>query len=390
MANTLLTPTEIAMEALILVQSNMVAARLMDRSYEGEIREGKVGESIQIRRRRNGTINEWTPGGGLTVDDITESPITITLEKHFDASVQVGQRERQFDIRSFSSQILEPQMVAMAEAIDAYALTKVRDLPEFVGASATAPLADLPDSSADLAAVRRKLNELKVPMTSRFHVVSPQYEESLLSASEFTKVNEAGSPDALRRAELGSLLGLSTFMDQNVEDSTHTTGTGTTADVDGGGNPLAVGSTSIPYDNASGATDTFLEGDIVNVAGYGNVVVAADETSVGNAGTLTIREPLRDPVADGATLTLVDGGGNDYQSHGAAFHPRAFALVAPALQPHDHAPESTTVTDPRTGLSIRITFDYDRTEKADVMSVDCLLGVKMVDGRLGAQILLGV
>jgi hypothetical protein len=388
MANTILTPTEIAMEALVLVQSNMVASRLMDRSYEGEIATGKVGESIQIRRRKNGTVNEWAPGGTLTVNDITETQITITLEKHFDVSVQVGQRERQFDIRSFSSQILAPQMLALSEQIDSYACSKLRDLPATAGATASTPLAQLPNTSARLAAVRRVLNDLKVPMNPRYQIVSPAYEEALLSAGEFTKVNESGASGALREAELGRLLGFSTFMDQNVDDATFTTGTMATAAVNDAA--LVAGSTSIAYDTGDQATGTFKAGDIIDIAGYGKAVVAALSTAVANAGTLTIKEPLREDVANDAVITVFDGGGNDYQSHGAAFHPRAFALVAPALQPHDNAPESTTVVDPNTGLSLRITFDYDRDEKADVMSIDCLIGVKMVDGRLGTQIMLGV
>lgn len=390
MANTLLTPTEIAMEALVLVQSNMVASRLMDRSYEGEIREGKVGESIQIRRRGAGTANEWTPGGGLTINARSETPITITLEKHFDSSVEVTQRERQFSIRQFSSQILAPEMLAISEAIDSYACGKLRDLPETVGATSSTPLASLPNSSADLAAVRRVLNDLKVPMNPRYQIVSPAYEEALLSAGEFTKVNESGASGALREAELGRLLGFSTFMDQNVNDATFTTGTQTTAAVNGAGSPIAAGATSVPYDTGAVATGTIKEGDIVHIAGYGKVVAAALDTAVANAGTLTIKEPLREDVPDTTVMTVFDGGGNDYQSHGAAFHPRAFALVAPALRPHENAPESTSVVDPNTGLSLRITFDYDRVAKADVMSIDCLVGVKMVDGRLGAQIMLGV
>ena len=39
------------------------------------------------------------------------------------------------------------------------------------------------------------------------------------------------------------------------------------------------------------------------------------------------------------------------------------------------------------GLSIRVVYDYDRDLKSDVLSLDVLCGAKMVDGRLGGQIL---
>lgn len=382
MANTLLTPTEIAMEGLILVQSNMVTGRLMDRSYEGEIATGKVGESILVRRRQNGVVNLWTPGT-LTIDPIVETSIPITLDNHYDSSVEVTSRDRQFKIKQFSEQIMEPQMVALAEQIDTYACSKLKDLPEVWPAAPAA----LPTTALLLAGIRRKLNELKVPMSNRVQIISPEYEENLLGAVAFNRVNESGSDGALREAELGRLLGMNFFMDQNVDTSTHTTGTGTTAAMSA---EAVAGATSLPYDTAAGATDTFLAGDIVTIAGYGNVVVDANVTSVSNAGTLVIREPLRSTVADTTVLTLYDGGGNTYKSHGAAFNPKAFAWVSPALQPHVHAPESASVTDPNTGVSLRVTFDFDRVNKRDVMSIDALIGVKMIDGRLGCQVLQNV
>lgn len=392
MANSYLTPDEIGLEALMLVQSEMVASRLMDRNYEGDFTRAKVGETIRIRRRQNGTVNEWSPGA-LTVNDMVESSISITLEKHFDASVLISSRERQFTIKEFSSQILAPNMLELAESVDAYALTKLRDLPtparQAVGAAPTAAGA-LPNSIADMAAVRRTLNDLKVPMQGRTQIVSPEYEEILLGVPEFVKVNESGSSTALRRAELGSLMGFQSFLDQNVDSSEHTAGTETTGGVvAGGGNPIAAGATSLPYDGAAVAAGTFTAGDLINIAGYGYAVVNALVTSSTNAGTLVLREPLRTAVPDDTVFTLFDGTGGTYEGHGAAFHRKAFAFVAPPLERHEHAPESTVVTDPETGLSLRVTFDYDRVEKADVMSIDILVGVKMVDGRLGGQILKG-
>jgi len=382
MANTLLTPTEIAMEGLILVQSNMVTGRLFDRSYEGEIATGKVGESILVRRRQNGTVNLWSPGT-LTVDPIVETSIPITLDNHYDASVEVTSRDRQFKIKQFSEQIMEPQMVALAEQIDTYACSKLKDLPEVWPAAPAA----LPTTALLLAGIRRKLNELKVPMQGRVQIISPEYEENLLGAVAFNRVNESGSDGALRRAELGDLLGMSFFMDQNVDTATHTTGTMATAACSA---DHAAGATTIAYDTGDQASGTWTAGDIVTIAGYGNVVVDALATATSNAGTFVIREPLREDVADTTVLTNYDGGGNTYKSHGAAFNSKAFAFVAPALQPHVHAPESASVTDPNTGVSLRVTFDFDRVNKRDVMSVDALIGVKMIDGRLGCQVLQNV
>lgn len=114
-------------------------------------------------------------------------------------------------------------------------------------------------------------------------------------------------------------------------------------------------------------------------------MVAADVTFSGNAGIITIVEPTREDIADNAVTTVYDGGGNDREQHGAVFHPDCLAFVSAPLDLPAGA-EAAYIQDPATGLSIRAVYDYDRDLKADVLSLDILVGALMVDGRLGAQI----
>lgn len=381
MANSFLNPDIVAREALMLLQSEMTATRLFSRDYETDLNAGaKVGDTIRIRRRGAGVVDEYN-GSTVTVRDIVETSISLTLEKHFDATVKITDKERTLDVVALSSQVLAPRMVEMAERIDAYALTKLKDLPNVAG-----PVdMTLPDSLVDMALVRKALNDLKVPMSPRYQIVSTEYEQTLLGVGEFVKVNESGAASALREAELGSLMGLRSFMSQNVDSTTHTSGTMATAVVNGA---LAAGATTIVYDGGDLAAGTWKTGDIVTIAGYGGVVVAADATAVANAGSFTIKEPLREAVADNVALTVFDGGGNNRENHGAAFHPNAFAFVTVSLDTPVAAP-SSYIEDPITGLSIRATYDYDRDLKSDVLSLDILCGARVVDGRLGAQIVKG-
>lgn len=381
MANTFLNPDIVAREALMLLQSEMTATRLFSRDYETDLNAGaKVGDTIRIRRRGAGVVDEYN-GSTVTVRDITETSIQLTLEKHFDATVKITDKERTLDIVAFSSQVLAPRMVEMAEKIDSYALTKLKDLPNVAGPADMT----LPNSLADMALVRKALNDLKVPMSPRYQIVSTEYEQTLLGVGEFVKVNESGATSALREAELGSLMGFRSFMSQNVDSTEHTAGTMSTAVTNGA---HAAGLSTITYDTGDQASGTWKEGDIVTIAGYGGVVVAADATATTNAGTFTIREPLREAVADGVALTVFDGGGGTRENHGAAFHPNAFAFVAVPLDT-PMAAISSYIEDPATGLSIRATYDYDRDLKSDVLSLDILVGARVVDGRLGAQIVKG-
>jgi hypothetical protein len=49
MANTLLTPSVIAREALMLLESNMVFGNLVFRGHQTEFTGAKAGDTIQVR-----------------------------------------------------------------------------------------------------------------------------------------------------------------------------------------------------------------------------------------------------------------------------------------------------------------------------------------------------
>ena len=388
MANTFLTPDIIAAEALVLLQSNLVSTRLFSRRYEADLNPGsKRGDTIRLRRRSQGVVDEYN-GTSITIRDIDETNINVTLEKHFDASIRITDRERTLDIVDFSEQVLAPRMVEMGEVIDAYALTKLADLPNPAGPSETTPAA-LPQSIVDMALVEKTLNDLKVPNTPRYQIASTLYKATLLGVDAFVEVDKSGADSALRLAQIGPIMGFNTFMAQNVDTATFTSGTQTTMVVDGGGNPVPAGSTTIPYDGGAAASGTLVVGDIVNIAGYGNVVIATLDTASTNAGNIIIKEPLREDVADDAAAVNYDGGAATRQLHGAVFHPDAFAFVSVPLDLPTGA-EAAYMQDPATGLSIRAVYDYDRDLKADVLSLDILIGAAMVDGRLGGQILLNI
>lgn len=390
MSNTFITTDLVAREALLLLRSNLVGAMLFDRRYEGNFTgEEKIGDTVRIRRRDEGSVSEFT--STISKDTIVETSVNLTLEKHFDASFEVTTRQLTLDIQDFSEQILAPRIIRLAEAVDSYVLTKLHHLPNvamvnvpFAGTNADVP-DNLPNSIAALAAARQTLNELKVPLTGRVQIASPGYETTLLSVGDFMTADKRGDGgSALEAASLGRVMGLDTYMAQNVSDNTFTAGTFTTGDVL---NDHAAGSTSITVDGTVGGSDTLRAGDIVRLAGYGNVVVAANATASSNVITFSIVEPLTVPVLNNTVVTKFGASGETYQRHGAIFHPRAFAFASvPLVIP----PEAEGTMISADGLAIRVIRDYDISTKKSIMSLDVLVGAALVDGRLGAQVVVDV
>ena len=379
MVQEFLTPDIIAPEAIILLQSDLVTSNLFWREYEVEFNGSeKVGDTINIRNRGKGVVREYG-GSSVTIDDLDEHPIPLQLEKHFDLSIKVTSRDLKLNLQSFSSQILAPNLLQMAEHIDSYACLKLKDLPNVAGPSEAAPGA-LPNSISAMALVEKTANDLRWPRKPRHQIASTEYKATLLGVDSFVEVDKSGDADGLREAMINNIMGFDSYMSQNVDTTTHTTGTMTTAVVNGA---VTKGATSIVFDGASGATETILADDIITVGGH-NYVVAANVTAVSSAGTITLKEPVREDIANDAGITIYDGGGNTRQNHGAIFHPRALALaVVPLNEPMSNVSSSLMVDR---GFAIRLVLDWDKDLKADVLSMDVLVGAKVVDGRLGAQI----
>lgn len=389
MANNFIKTDLVAREALLLLRNNLVGTMLFDRRYDGIFTgEEKVGDTVRIRRRQDGTVQEFS--STITKTDIVETSINLTLEKHFDTSFEVTSKQLTLDINDFSEQVLAPRIIALAEKVDAYCMSKLWDIPNvamvgsYAGTNADVP-DNLPNSIANLAQVRKTLNLQKVPLTNRLQICSPDYEASLLSVDSFMAADKRGDGgSALESASLGRVMGMDYFMDQNVDASTFTSGTFTTGAVNG---TPAAGATTIAVDGAVGATDTLKVGDILRIAGYGNVVVGANVTFVANAGTITLKEPLTAAIADNAVVAKFGASAETYQRHGAAFHPRAFAFVsAPLVIP----PEAEGTMISYEGLSIRAIRDYDISSKKSIMSLDVLVGAALVDPRFAAQIIVDV
>lgn len=386
MSNSFITTDLVAREALLLLRNNLVGTMLFDRTYEGNFSgEEKIGDTVRIRRRDEGSVSEFT--STITADTVVETNVSLTLEKHFDASFAVTTRELTLDIQDFSSQVLAPRMIGLAEAVDTYCLTKLHDLPNvamvdsFVGGNADVPDL-LPDSIGDLAQVRKTLNVLQVPLIGRIQVCSPDYEATLLSTENFMTADKRGDGgSALEAAAIGRVMGFDYFMGQGVNSATFTSGTFTTGAVVAN---HSKGATTIAVDGSIGATDTLKAGDIINIAGYGNATVASLVTFSGNAGNVVIKEPLAEDILNNAVVTKFGASAETFQRHGAAFHPRAFAFASvPLVVP----PEAEGTTISFEGLAIRAVRQYDITTKKSIMSLDCLVGAAMVDGRLGAQII---
>ena len=367
MANTFLTPDIIAREALMLLSNNTVISNLVHRDREQEFTGAKVGDTITIRRRANFRVDEFS--STIDVQDINEGGVPLQLEKHYDISVGVTSKELTLELDEFSSRIIAPAMINMAEKVDSYVYGLSNQIP-------TAILKAGSDTAlSDLAKVDAQLLRQKVALAGRSGMVSPNRKAEMMSIDAVVRADARGDEGtALREASMGRVMGIDWYGVQGVE--THVTGTApTTMAIDNtGGYPA--GTTTINLTESGTGAGVLVKGDIIEIAGSGQHVVTAENTaSSGDWTAVSIYPALRADVVDTAVVTKLEG--HEMNIVGDL---RGVSLaVVPLALPMESGRGATMSYN---GLSIRVVIGYNQTTKSDTVSFDLLCGGKVTQPEL--------
>ena len=220
MANTFIKATRVAAAALGLLEREIVLPGLVWRDAGGDF-AGAGGDTISIRvparttartrtlRGARGSASEGT--GIITMDDLTETKVDVTLDTDVYNAVPVTDEELTLDITDFGAQILAPQVRAVAEGIE-NAL-----VDEMLGATyATTLTLDTADPYKTAVDAGVALNKANVARTERYLVVGADMEGVFLKSDHLSKVDQAGDDSALRRAVIGRLAGFGDVIATNA------------------------------------------------------------------------------------------------------------------------------------------------------------------------------
>ena len=363
MGNVLLTPSIIAKEAIMVLENNMVMAGLVHRDFSNEF--AKVGDTITVRKPPTFESKLWN-GSQIVVQDAKEGRVPVVMDKIFDVSFAAGSKEMSLSINSFSEQFIQPAMRAHAQGMDALLAGLYADIP-FASAVGGTP------AIADIAALDTIMNNNKVPLDQRSLMLNPATKSKYGVLPEIINLSKSGSTDALRRANIGDVLGFSTYMSQNVQK--HVIGTLGTAKVKTGVEAAAAAATLY---NTS-LTGTLEKGDIFTVAGdTTQYVCLALATAAANEIAITFYPAAAVAWAGDAAVTVLASAAENL-----AFHKNCFALVTRPLEKPMGAAYAETLSF--NGISCRIVAGYDMNTKTDTISIDYLCGVKTLTPELGVR-----
>jgi len=367
MSNSLLTPNIIAREALLVLENNMVFSGLVHRDYSSEF--ASVGDTISVRKPATFAAEEWN-GSTISIQNATEGSVAVKLDTVLDVSFGVTSKELSLDIQSFSEQFIQPALRAHAQALDAKLAQLYKDIPYNTAVSATPAL-------ADLAAIDRIMNVNKVPGNERRLVVDPTTKANYVVIDAIARADASGSTEALRQASMGHIMTLDTFMDQNIVS--HAKG-----DLAGTATLTGTAGATSGTVASGGNAKTIKKGDLFTIATLteaapANQFVCTKDmtTDASGGGTLEFYPALPSNISAQVITVKASAKAN------IAFHRNAFALVTrPLANPLGGAASEVMSYQ---GMSIRVTYAYNMDTKANVISIDQLVGVKTLTPELAVR-----
>ncbi len=258
--------------------------------------------------------------------------------------------------------VVDSALASIVEKIDQDILTATMDGHGLADDQATSVF----NAIADVTAPQKLLNKNKVARGDRFCVFDTDAEANLLALEQFTSGDYVtGFPFESGDVGLQQKMGMAWVMSQNVQS--HTAGSAN-ANYDLNG-AASIGDKTITVDTGSG---TILAGDTLTIGNF-NYGVAS---SVGGATvtSVTLNQGLLEDIADGADIALISTGGTNVGN--VAFHRDAVVFVSRPFQASNAAIASQTISDPISGLSLRL--EVTREYKRDRWSIDALYGTKVV------------
>ncbi len=220
MPNTFIKAERIAAAALGLLEREIILPGLVWRNAGGDF-AGAAGDTITIRvparttartrtlRGARGASSEGT--GIITMDDLAETKVDVTLDTAVYNAVPTTDEELTLDIADFGQQILAPQVRAVAEGIENAVAA------EMTGATyATDIELDTDEPYNSIVDARVALNKANVPLTERYIVCGADMEGHFLKSDHLRDVDTSGTDTMLREATIGRISGFQAVIVSNA------------------------------------------------------------------------------------------------------------------------------------------------------------------------------
>jgi P22 coat protein - gene protein 5 len=409
MANTLLTPSLITKEALMVLENSLSFTKAVNKDYSKDFGSDaaigqKIGSTLMVRKP---VRYVGRSGAALSVENATETEVPVVLNQQLGVDISFSSVELTLSIDEFSDRFIKPAMANVANAIDYSGMSLWNQIYNSIGTPGTSLYAagGLALKPYTDAAVR--LDNTATPRDgNRNAVVTPQNQADLVIGTSGLFQDSTDIGKQYREGTMGKTVGLKFSMDQNV--NTLTVGAQ-------GGTPLVngasqTGSTLVTKGWTASAASRLGVGDIFTIAGVYTVnpqshqvvagvlqqfvVTAAFSSASDGTGTISISpaittgtgfQTVSGSPADSAAITVVGAAGT-VSPQSMVFHRDAFTLACADLEMPKGVDFAARKADKRTGVSVRIVRAYNISTDAFPCRLDVLIGWACLRPELACRV----
>jgi P22 coat protein - gene protein 5 len=405
-ANTLLTDQHITVEALMILENELGFTKQCSRKYAKEFTNKKRGNTIYVRKPPRYTVRD---GQAVSIQDTTQSQTPLVLNHQFGCDVEFNSQDLALSVSDFGRDILQPQIVVIANAIDLTGLQQVLNVPNAVGTPGTTPGtgATAQAALAVYAQAGALLDKNSCPRDGRRALVINEDAEAITVpnlSGLFQDQKEIA--DQYKNGQMGRALGFKWTMDQNVYVETIgslagtplVNGTITPATAPTGTTLGTITNYTISTNGWTASSSPLKGGEIFTLAGvFGvnpvsrqstgklqqfTVIGAQTADGSGNIAALPIYPALITsgpyqtvtalPAANVALTFL--GAASTVTPQNVAFHPDAFTFASVDLPIPGGTHMAARKSDDQLGISMRFVAAYDVRTDIFIGRFDVLCG----------------
>lgn len=435
-----------ANESLAILEENMVMAQLVHRDFEPIVQQ--FGDVVNTRRPGEFTAVRKLPTDDVTVQDATATNVAVPLDQLIHTSFLIRDGEESKSFKSLVDEYMFPAMLAQARIVDQILLGQLYQflaasygaLGGLTSSNAVTYITGVRNKMNVNKAYVDGRNLILTPNSETFFLQNSQFTDANRVGDDGTALREASlgrklgydifmcqnQPSISSGPSIDSgainhsagyavgatVLVVDTFADAVVTGNwltiagdmtpqritAHTETLSATTQI-----TISPGLRAPVVDNA--VVTVYTKGQVNFASGYaagwqkpivydtftvdpqvGMLVAFNTDTNlysiiqVDTTGkTIVLDRPLVAAIADNDLINV--GPAGDYNF---AFHRNALALVSrPLAQPRDGIGARSAVINAG-GLSMRATISYNGTKQGTLVTLDMLLGVAVLDQKLGA------
>jgi hypothetical protein len=231
MANSILTPSVIAKEALMQFKNGMGFSANVDKSYSKDFAKkgGKIGSSEKIRKPNRFTVSS---GASYSPQDVTEDSVTLSIDTQKHVGFDFLSSDLTLSIDEFSARYLKPGALALVNQVDVDGLAlAAKNVANAVGTAGTTPSALLTYLSA-----KQKIMESAGPQDDLYtYLVNPAASTAIVDALKGLFQSGEEISKQYKRGVMGQAAGGEWMISQSIYSA---------ASGQRGGTPLVNGATS--------------------------------------------------------------------------------------------------------------------------------------------------